>query len=226
MKAHSKHFERLRVALLMTTVSGFVNAYTYLLFGKRFAGAQTGNVIMLGMNLAELNWQQIWHFSIPLLAFSFGQAFSYGLRRLARKYHLSHHILGLRIILLILLLTLLLLPWAGGDSIVALLALFSSIQLDIFSHIGEAPYANVMMTGNVKAGAYFLAKGIAEHHHRTIEHSLHKYYLIASFMLGVAIAVWLVGLFGSYSLYSLIIPLFFLHQWFLAMRGTRKEVGA
>jgi uncharacterized membrane protein YoaK (UPF0700 family) len=214
MKTHSKQFERLRVALLMTTVSGFVNAYSYLLFDKRFAGAQTGNVILLGMSFAELDWHRIWQFSIPIMAFSFGQAVSYCLRRFARKFQISHHILGLRVILGILLATLLLLPLNNGDLIVASLALFSSIQLDIFSHIGEAPYANVMMTGNVKNGAYFLAKGLAEHHKTTVEHALHKYYLIVSFMIGVAAAVWMVKLFGIYSLISLVFPLIVLHQWF------------
>lgn len=224
MKAHSKHFERLRVALLMTTISGFVNAYSYLLFDKRLAGAQTGNVLMLGMNLADLNWEQVWHFGLPLLVFSLGQALSYGLRRWARKYQLSHHILGLRFIIVILCLTLLLLPIASGDLIVALLALFSAVQVDIFSHIGQTPYANVMMTGNVKAGAYFLAKGLAENHSKTVKTALHKYYLIASFMVGVASAVWLIRLFANYSLWLLLPPLFLLHQWFQMMldSGNKK----
>lgn len=40
------------VALIMTLVGGFLDAYTYMLRGGTFANAQTGNIVMTGVNIA------------------------------------------------------------------------------------------------------------------------------------------------------------------------------
>ena len=52
-------FERVRVAVLITFISGFLDAYTFVTQGKRFAGLQTGNLIYLMKNLAEGNLAEV-----------------------------------------------------------------------------------------------------------------------------------------------------------------------
>lgn len=44
-------FEGLRIASCLTFISGYLNAFTYLTQGGRFAGVQSGNVILLANQL-------------------------------------------------------------------------------------------------------------------------------------------------------------------------------
>ena len=41
-------YEGLRCAMMLCFISGYVNAFTYMTQGKRFAGVQTGNLLFFG----------------------------------------------------------------------------------------------------------------------------------------------------------------------------------
>ena len=41
------------LGLLLAVVGGFLDAYTYLCRGRVFANAQTGNIVLLGVNLTN-----------------------------------------------------------------------------------------------------------------------------------------------------------------------------
>ncbi len=46
--------ERLAAACLLSMTGGFLDIYTYLYRGKVFANAVTGNMVLFGFNLANL----------------------------------------------------------------------------------------------------------------------------------------------------------------------------
>ena len=50
-----KKEDSILVALLLTFTGGFLDAYTFMLRGGTFANAQTGNIVMTGVNLAKGN---------------------------------------------------------------------------------------------------------------------------------------------------------------------------
>jgi len=43
--------EKLRIAVLLSFISGYINAFTYNNAGELFAGAQTGNVIFMALEI-------------------------------------------------------------------------------------------------------------------------------------------------------------------------------
>ena len=45
--------EKLRIAVLLSFISGYINAFTYNNAGELFAGAQTGNVIFMALHFAK-----------------------------------------------------------------------------------------------------------------------------------------------------------------------------
>ena len=47
-----------RVAALLAVVGGFLDAYTYILRGGVFANAQTGNIVLLGVHMADKDYRQ------------------------------------------------------------------------------------------------------------------------------------------------------------------------
>ena len=64
--------ETFLVGALLTIVGGYFDAYTYIARGGVFANAQTGNIVLLGLNLAEGNYLKALSYFIPVLAFILG----------------------------------------------------------------------------------------------------------------------------------------------------------
>ena len=67
MKAKGQMSESMPLAIFLTLAGGLQDAYSYNCRGKVFANAQTGNIVLLGQNLAEGNWGVALHYLIPLL---------------------------------------------------------------------------------------------------------------------------------------------------------------
>ena len=59
-------------AVLLALTGGYLDAYTYFVRGKVFANAQTGNIIKLGIAIAQGNTEGIVGFLMPITAFCIG----------------------------------------------------------------------------------------------------------------------------------------------------------
>ena len=46
--------------------------YTYITRGGVFANAQTGNIVLMGINLAKGDFERVVHYVVPILAFALG----------------------------------------------------------------------------------------------------------------------------------------------------------
>ena len=67
-----------RLGVLLAAVGGFLDAYTYVTRGGVFAGAQTGNVVLLGVDVAGGRWVEALVFLPPTLVASyFGMNFKH-----------------------------------------------------------------------------------------------------------------------------------------------------
>ena len=64
--------ESRRLAILLAVSGGFMDAYTYTFRGEVFANAQTGNIILLAINLSEGNFEKMLQYLFPVIAFAFG----------------------------------------------------------------------------------------------------------------------------------------------------------
>ena len=56
MKHSLQMSETLRLGIILALSGGFMDAYSYLERGNVFANAQTGNLLLFGVNLAEGNY--------------------------------------------------------------------------------------------------------------------------------------------------------------------------
>ena len=64
--------ESLVLITFLALSGGLQDAYTYIERGSVFANAQTGNIVLLSVNILEGNSGKILNYLIPLLFFSFG----------------------------------------------------------------------------------------------------------------------------------------------------------
>ena len=60
------------VGVLLAIAGGYLDVYTYVCRGGIFANAQTGNIVLLGISVADQNWSKIDGYIYPILAFMAG----------------------------------------------------------------------------------------------------------------------------------------------------------
>ena len=90
MKLRYQPSRSLLVVVILTLSGGFMDAYSYMCRGKVFANAQTGNMLLLGVNLSMGNFGPALRYLLPVLAFCAGTAVSIVARQLFHKRGLLH----------------------------------------------------------------------------------------------------------------------------------------
>ena len=58
--------------LMLAIVGGFLDAYTFSTRGGVFSNAITGNIVLLGLNLANLDFFHAFRYFLSLFAFASG----------------------------------------------------------------------------------------------------------------------------------------------------------
>ncbi len=66
--------ESIEVGIILALAGGFMDAYSYLCRNHVFANAQTGNILLLGIHLAERNWSDAVRYFFPIVSFILGIA--------------------------------------------------------------------------------------------------------------------------------------------------------
>lgn len=141
-------------ALLMTAVSGFIDAHLFLRY-QSFAFAQTGNVVFLAVSLVDSGpWSRyVW----PLLAYAAGLAFAQTLRGTRpglTSSFLQRVMLGQVIVFAVLAV----LPSSTPAAVfLVVLSFVGAIRLDLFRSAGGLSLVTIATTGNLMRLAQSLA---------------------------------------------------------------------
>lgn len=64
--------ERVLFASLLTMTAGSIDAFSYHMHGQVFAGLQTGNIILMGINASQLHWGSVGRYAFSIFAFILG----------------------------------------------------------------------------------------------------------------------------------------------------------
>ena len=73
--------ESLIVGIMLALSGGFLDTYTYTLRGGVFANAQTGNLVLMAVKLADFDFLSALYYFIPVTAFFLGVLLSGGCRK-------------------------------------------------------------------------------------------------------------------------------------------------
>lgn len=185
--------ETFKIAALLALVGGFLDAYTYLLRGGVFANAQTGNMVLMGVSLAEEKWGQAVYYLIPVVAFAAGVFMTNLLRKMLKKrgfLKFEHCILVFEMVLLFVIGFL---PKEVPDAIINVtISFICSLQVNSFRKVREVPYASTMCTGNLRSASEKLFLFLIEGNKSAGKSCLHYFGIIALFIAGAAAGVLLV----------------------------------
>lgn len=202
MRLHTNQMsDSFRIGAMLAVVGGFLDAYSYLVRGQVFANAQTGNIVLMGINLAEGHISKAFSYFIPIFAFFVGVIVDEIIRKkLDGKLALHWR----QVVLLIemgILLIVLLLPQGKGNFLAnALVSFICSLQVQSFRKVHGLPYATTMCTGNLRSGTEHLVRYMETKEKSRKTKCLSYYGIIAFFVLGAGIGAISIRYWGSPSL--------------------------
>ena len=153
----------------LTLAGGFQDAYSYNCRGKVFANAQTGNIVLLGQNLAMGNWSMALHYFMPLAAFISGVYVTEWVHQKYRDYRKIHWRQIVLVAEVLLLAAVGFMPQSVNMLANVCLSFACAMQVNSFRKFKGLPCATTMCIGNMRSATEMLCK-----FHITKEASLWK----------------------------------------------------
>lgn len=174
------------LGVVLTLAGGFQDAYSYNGRGGVFANAQTGNIVLLGQNLALGEWGKALHYLFPLLSFLLGVFAAEWIRSLCERVHVLHW----RQVILLLEIALLaaagFFPETMNTPANVLLSFACAMQVESFRKFRGIPCATTMCIGNMRSATEHLYHYLRTHDPEQKRRSAHYYFIILIFAVGAA----------------------------------------
>ena len=181
MKEQSKKIsETFLLAALLALVGGFQDAYSYVGRAHVFSNAQTGNIILLGVNLVDGNIDGVIRYAMPAACFTAGILLACFLKQHVGSGRILHFHQRILLIEIVLLMSNYFMPFGQNDLLASSLISFScAIQVENFKRFRDVPAATTMCIGNLKNGMENLFQYIEHREKKT----LHNFYTYAGIIL-------------------------------------------
>lgn len=216
--------ERLLVGGLLAVVGGYLDAFTYTCHGGVFANAQTGNMVLLAVNVFGADVKSPLNYIAPILAFAFGVLLSEYLHRRRRFFGV---LLWRQVVLVIEMLVVFVigfLPMTFPSQVINVaISLVAAMQMNSFRKVLNLPYATTVATGNLRSMMENVAKVVFDHDKQARVHVFHYGGIIFMFIIGA-----IFGFLASRTLQNkaifLTIPIFI--SILVIIRDYKKYEGA
>lgn len=141
--------ESLGFGMVLAAVGGFLDAYSYLTAGGVFAGAQSGNTVILAVSLAEAEWRDALRYLLPILAFIGGSGAGAVLRLDPVRRALRSPAKVALLVEILVLVVVAAPPLSEALLAVTLLLSFAAgLQMATFGKVGEWSYSSTVTTAN------------------------------------------------------------------------------
>lgn len=200
--------ETYRLGIILAAIGGFLDAYTYISRGGVFANAQTGNIVFLGIYIAQRNWEMVGFYLLPILAFSIGIFIA---EIIQKKYKYNEGLHWRQIVLLIEFVTLFIVGFipAGNLNTLSniLISFVCSLQVKGFRKLNGSAYSTTMCTGNLRSATENLYKYIQKKDKHSLRVSLQYYGIICFFIIGAIVGSLLTHIFFTKAVFFVLLAL-------------------
>lgn len=179
--------ESFLLAALLALAGGFLDAYTYLLHGGVFANAQTGNIVLLGLHLAEGRFSRALYYLVPIAAFVLGIVAVELIKRRFR-YHPRIHWRQITLAAECIALAFIAFQPAGKWDIVInpTISFLCAMQVETFRKVRGSAFASTMCTGNLRSATELLFLYRTSGDRELLRKALRYYGVILFFIAGAA----------------------------------------
>ena len=184
MKHSLQMSETLRLGIILALSGGFMDAYSYLERGNVFANAQTGNLLLFGVNLAEGNYFAMLSYLLPVLAFTLGILLADTVRCLNIRLHWRQLSVLLEAVILICVAFF---PHSLNPLANSLTSFACGIQVESFRKIRNRGAATTMCIGNLRSGTAALSAYMRDRRPEQIRQAMYYFGIILFFAVGAGI---------------------------------------
>ena len=201
LKKTQQMSESMLTAVFLTLAGGFQDAYSYNCRGGVFANAQTGNIVLLGQNLAMGKWASCLHYVFPVAAFLAGVYAAERLRHAcseSRRLHWRQTVLIFEILLLIITGFM---PQNMNVLANIMMSFACAMQVNSFRKVRGLPFATTMCIGNMRSAAELFCRYRITGDKELRRKSLHYFFIIFIFAVGAACGAVLSGWLGNRSIW-------------------------
>lgn len=210
-QAHGQMSESMRLGALLAVAGGFFDAYTYLCRGGVFANAQTGNIVLLGLELAEREWLRALAYLAPILAFALGVVVAEVVKRRGKARQAGGAGMHWRQVIVLAEIVLLagaaFLPQRMDMAVNILISFVCAMQVEAFRKVRGSAFATTMCTGNLRSGTEQLMIWRQTGDANAARKARHYYCIILFFILGAALGAVCTDTLGERALLITCVPL-------------------
>jgi uncharacterized membrane protein YoaK (UPF0700 family) len=207
--------ESIELAALLTISGGLMDAYSFLFRGRVFANAQTGNIVLLSLQLADGNWGEASRYALPILCYICGLVVAHVICLHARNLS-SHWRQTCLLFEIALLIAVAFVPGTHDWLANALTSLACGIQVQSFRKVHGRPIATTMCMGNTRQAVQELVDYVHRREPRALASSLLHFGAVAGFALGAILGSRMVALLGQHAILvsvALLTVAFFILFW-------------
>lgn len=185
---------------LATTAGGAMDAWVYMAHGHVFANAQSGNVVLMSIALADGDVARMAAHLPSLVAFVTGLLASRLSARLLKRRRLNSRNVRLGAECVMLIAVGLSADRMPDCAVTACVGFIAGVQITSLSHIGSWSFNTGMITGNLRAGVGALANALTGSSTEEWSHAATLLLLCFAFGAGAAAGAWLTPRLGGATL--------------------------
>ncbi len=176
--------ETMLQGVLLATVGGFLDAFTYVAY-RVFANVQTGNVVLFGVDVAAAHWRQAWLRLAPVAAFLLGVLIVERLGRIRRLRRPLRIALAIEIIGVAVVATL---PDQSPELVITVIvSLVAAIQFAMFRTLVDTPYTSLATSGNMRSMVVALHRRFVDRDRSAGPQAVRFSAVVGGFMAGAVI---------------------------------------
>lgn len=192
--------ESLLVAVVLALSGGFMDAYTYMCRGEVFANAQTGNMILFGISLAEGKLSTALSYLLPVMMFAAGIIIADVIRRKSSIFSGIHWRQLCVLIETVILFSAAFVSLELNFLANGMVSFACGIQVESFRRVRNNSMATTMCIGNLRSAMHYLCDFGFDSDRESGKRALLYGGLIAVFVCGAVLGHVCVKLYAEYAI--------------------------
>jgi len=173
------------IGSLLALAGGYLDTYTFFGRGEVFSNAQTGNMVLVAINIAQKNYHDIWKYIIPIFSFFIGVLIAEYIKHSNKKLKLHWR----QYVLLLEMGVITFVSFINTGELTnifanSLISFVCSLQVESFRKMHSTTFATTMCTGNLRTTSENFFNYLK---HRDVEYrdkAIRSFSIIILFIIG------------------------------------------
>lgn len=184
---------------ILTLSGGLMDAYSYLGRGNVFSNAQTGNLLLLGVNISLGNFHQVIKYLLPIICFVLGISLAVFLKYFLQKRKIRYEGYVL-LVETIIMIGVMFINQQLNLIATSLLSFACGLQVETFRKFHQDNIATTMCIGNLRAGTEAFTEFMLNKDKNNLKRAIRYFLIVFVFVIGAIIGNFLIMWIDQYAI--------------------------